>query len=53
VGRLGERRFAEVDRDPAEPREHRASAERLGAALERDAVQDRDQPDLVAFFVTA
>ena len=48
-----ELRLAEVDGDPAEPGEHRAAAERLRAALELDAVQDRDEPDLVALGVPA
>ena len=51
VGR--ELRLAQVDGDPAEPGEHRATAERLRAALDLDAVQDRDEPDLVTLGVAA
>ena len=44
---------SQIDGDPAEPREHRAAPERLRAALHRDAVQDRDEPDLVALGVAS
>ena len=48
AGVRGELRFTQVDGDPTEPREHRAAAERLRPALDRDAVLDGDEPDLVA-----
>ncbi len=46
-------RLAQVDRDAAEPREHRAAAESRRAALERHSVEDRDELNLVALLVAA
>ena len=45
--------LAEIDGDPSEPREHRSTPERLRAALDRDAVEDRDERDLVALGIAA
>src|SRR6478736_1089270 len=47
----GEFDLAEIDIDTAVPRQHRASSERLGPALERDAVEDSDEANVVALFV--
>ena len=44
---------AQVDVDAAEPGQHRAAPEGLRPALELDAVEDRDERELVALGVAA
>src|SRR4029079_7670701 len=45
--------LAQVDCDATEPRQHRTSRKGPGPALELDAVEDSDQAELVALFVSA
>src|SRR5215471_6743354 len=45
--------LAQVDFDAAEPRQHRASAESPGPALQFDAVEDGDEAEFVGLFVSA
>ena len=53
AGAARELGVAQVDVDAAEPGQHRAATEGLRAARELDAVQDRDERELVALGVAA
>jgi hypothetical protein len=43
--------LAKVEFDATEPREHRPAGERLGSILERDAVENGNETELVALLV--